>query len=828
MAPVQSGNLNAPEQPAPAFTFTRADAAALALLVASIVAMFWKVIFGGELFFYRDISNYTYPTTQFIHELCRQGILPYWNPYLNYGQPILANPNLLFFYPYTLLIVLLPFDLAFSLHFVVHFALAAVGTYLLARTWGQSYLAAFFAASVFVFSGPVLSLGNFYNTVACCAWIPWALLATHHALESKRLRAWVLLVVVFSLQWLAAEPLTMMATFGICFAYAIYRRGTAGRVWSWVNLRLLAAFFLVGCGMLLLCAVQLLPAVDMLSNSHRSNGLTFAETTMWSANPLALLEAAMPSFGSFLAAPPAWGWLVSDRNDPYNTSNFLGFVPLFFAFAGWAMGRDRRRTFLAGAAGILVLLSFGHYTPVFALARLLLPPLLVVRFPIKLLVHVVFLLAILAGWGFDALRNASLPWAASRRRVRVPLEVLLGCVVVVLGTAWVARPTIMSGLRWSLRQLGAFPYDLQPVPDYLIALLRFQLPGLAGFCLAAVILILGLEQGKKWARPVAYALAFLAIYQLATVNYDANPTVPKSFYTYQPPVLEELKGAPASYRFIAMRPTAQISDQSDLRTYLNFQSIPEARDLPESARSAFAARIQLYTGSMFYRVEGSINLDPERSVPPALYDVKIYIDRNKANPLPLHCMLGRLNVRYILRPTSADTSVTRPVADIFNGSPEASRLYEDLCFVPRTYVASNSLFLTSSDETLNRLALPEFDSTDTVIIAASSGSSPSVSGSGPAGQVEITHRGPDSVTMRAQLDRPGYIVLLDRFDPNWHAILDGRPVPVLRVNQLFRAVYADAGQHQLRYVYRQSGLLPGLVCSLCALVALVGLCFIGG
>ena len=81
---------------------------------------------------------------------------------------MLANPNLLFFYPYTLLLILLPFDLAYTLHFVLHFALAGIGTYLLARTWGQSYLAAFFAAFVFVFSGQVLSLGNVYNTVACC------------------------------------------------------------------------------------------------------------------------------------------------------------------------------------------------------------------------------------------------------------------------------------------------------------------------------------------------------------------------------------------------------------------------------------------------------------------------------------------------------------------------------------------------------------------------------------------------------------------------------------------------------------------------------------
>ena len=158
------------------------DVAAVVLLVASLVGMFWKVIFTSAMFFYRDVYNYTFPSARFIHDICRQGFLPYWNPYLNYGQPVLANPNLLFFYPFTLLIVLLPVDIAYTMHFLVHFALAGIGVYVLARSWGQTYQGAFFAAFVFMFSGPVLSLGDLYNESACAAWIPWALLVTDRAL----------------------------------------------------------------------------------------------------------------------------------------------------------------------------------------------------------------------------------------------------------------------------------------------------------------------------------------------------------------------------------------------------------------------------------------------------------------------------------------------------------------------------------------------------------------------------------------------------------------------------------------------------------------------
>ncbi|HEX5482452.1 MAG TPA: hypothetical protein VFZ08_07475, partial [Terriglobia bacterium] len=141
----------------PRIKFDRRDYAAMLLLVLAIVAMFWKVLFTSQMFFYRDVYNFTYPHIKFIHDACRHGYLPYWNPLLNYGEPVLANPNFLFFYPFTLLIILLPVAYAYCLHYVLHFAIAALGAYCLARQWKQSRWAALFAASAFALSGPLLS-----------------------------------------------------------------------------------------------------------------------------------------------------------------------------------------------------------------------------------------------------------------------------------------------------------------------------------------------------------------------------------------------------------------------------------------------------------------------------------------------------------------------------------------------------------------------------------------------------------------------------------------------------------------------------------------------
>jgi hypothetical protein len=731
------------------------------------------------------------------------------------------------------------------MHFLVHFALAGIGVYVLARSWKQSYLGAFFAAFVFMFSGPVLSLGNFTNESACAAWIPWAVLVTDRALASTRLRLWILLIVIFSFQWVAGEPFTMLATFGLCFAYSFYRCGTWSKLWSKPNFRLLTIFFLVGAGMMLLCAAQFLPASDLLSQSRRGlQGLRFRETANWAVNPFSLLQMIVPDFfGSEIASTSGWIWLMSNSNLPYFLSIFLGFVPFYCALAGWGLARPLRRNFVAGAAGIFLLLSFGNFTPVFALAYLLLPPLTVVRYPVKLLILVTFLLSILAGWGFDALRLTDSPWKTHGRRLLAPLKVFLGSVLAVLAVAWLLPAAIKVPTHWALSRMGENPFDLNQMADFLVTMLRFQFPGLVGFCLGGIVLAYGLEQRKAWAQPGLYAFALLAMGQLLTANYNTNPTVPKTFFTYTPPVLREFKGAPGTYRVASFWPVVQIPDPKNMQTYINFESIPEAAGLDSLGQGAFQARSQLATGSMLNHVEGSINLDIERSMPPYLYDVEIFQDQHTTDHLHVDCLLGRTNVKYIIHPTAADSAATRAFAEVPNGSTKPSHLYEDLCFVPRTYVAGDFLFSTSSAETLDHLSSLNFDALNTVILATTADSSsdverggnpagadpalrqargdtglkPGATPAGPAGNVEIVHRDPNSVTLRAQLTRPAYVVLLDRYDPNWLATLDGRPAPVLRANQAFRAVYAGAGLHEIRFCYHQRGFHLGIIISvLCA------------
>lgn len=818
--------------------FTRRDWAPLILLLAAHVAMFWKVLFTPAMFFYRDVYNYSYPHARFIQQACRAGFLPYWNPLLNYGEPVLANPNFLFFYPSTVLLIALPVDLAYTLHYVIHFMLAAVGAYGLARRWGQSRLAAFVAGFVFSMSGPVLSLGNLYNHAAAAAWIPWALLVTDVAVARRSRQPFVLLTLIFTLQFLASEPFTLFATFILCLAYALFEAGDRRRPQAAANLRLVGTFAVVGTLMVALSAVQLLPSLHLLSNAQRGlRGLPFNETTSWSIHPLHLLEWVVPGFfGSAIETPTLWTMVLSNRNMPYYLSSFLGFVPLFLAFVGWALGKNCRRNFAGFGALIFLVLAFGRFTPVFALAYLLFPPLALVRFPAKLIIPMMLLVAVLAGWGLDTLRECTGESKTRARRVMVYLGVILALVVVVwlaslvapgwvgsLGD-WILLSTNQMFVRTPAGELTAEQVAWAAV--FFVKMLQIHLPGVAGFVLGGILWLWALERHSIWSKRVVPAAFFIGIGQLAWVNYSANPTVPKTFYSYQPPVLDHFDPSGKPYRFAYVFREAQEQQTTpDVQGFVNFDSIPEARDLPPRAQVPFRDRLILARATMLLDVEGVMNIDVEHSYPIYLYDFWTLALRGLADSSQTACLLGRTNVRYQVLRARTDDRTQREVAPIFNGSPDPHYLYEILCTMPRAYAVRRARVAPNAFDALRRLADPKFDAAGEIFLPAGSQIPTSNEEPGAAGTVEIVKYAPNEVVVRAALNQPGYVVLLDRFDPNWHASSDGHEVPVLRANHVFRAVHGGAGTHEVRFFYRQRGLKLGLALSLGTFVLLAFLYF---
>jgi uncharacterized membrane protein YfhO len=85
--------------------------------------------------------------------------------------------------------------------------------------------------------------------------------------------------------------------------------------------------------------------------------------------------------------------------------------------------------------------------------------------------------------------------------------------------------------------------------------------------------------------------------------------------------------------------------------------------------------------------------------------------------------------------------------------------------------------------------------------------------------VRISQERADHIVLEVDVDRPGYVVLADAFDPGWQATLDGAAVTLLRANLAFRAVATPSGRHTVELVYRPRALWAGLFVSAASLLA---------
>ena len=191
-----------------------------------------------------DFTSQYYPLQLFAARELAEGRLPAWDPYLNAGQPGLADIQTGFFYPLNLLpnLVLALFGLSFSVgllqaQVVLHFSLASLFTYLLvrhlARRAGARVAAARFAGAVaaltFSYAGYLTSFPVQQLTILETAiWLPLVLLfldrASHH---SRPLPQLILAGLALACALLAGHPQTSMYLFYAALAYGIFASWTS-------------------------------------------------------------------------------------------------------------------------------------------------------------------------------------------------------------------------------------------------------------------------------------------------------------------------------------------------------------------------------------------------------------------------------------------------------------------------------------------------------------------------------------------------------------------------------------------------------------------------
>ena len=343
----------------------------------------------------RDLSVFFYPNILSWVQSIKNGELPLWNPYIMSGEPLLASVQPAFLYPLSIVYLIFSVDFAFNLTIVLHFFLSGVFTFLLMKELKASDEAAAISAVAFTFGGYLLSVHNVMSTLISVAWFPAVVTLF---LKSLRLRSWKYIILcAFSLYCMFAGGglEIFIMTSGTLLLLASFPFLYQQKEVTLPLLQRLVFFLMVFIFFSLVGAVQILPFLELIPHSIRSDGISYREATIWSLAPKNLFYLFAPDI--FWKGPKFY-W----TDQSWLKTIYTGFLP-FFLSAFFLMEKGRRRLLVVFTITGAFFLSLGGHNLLYPYLFEWVPVLKKIRYPVKFFFIVIFLVCLSAGWGWDFL-----------------------------------------------------------------------------------------------------------------------------------------------------------------------------------------------------------------------------------------------------------------------------------------------------------------------------------------------------------------------------------------------------------------------------------------
>jgi hypothetical protein len=769
------------------------------LLVVLNVGFFGDALFADKTFFVRDVSFFHYPLKRLVTEAYKQGHWPLWNPYIQLGQPLLANPNAMALYPTQVLFQLLPFELAFNLHFVLHCMLAGLATFYLMRELGASRSAAFLSAELYNFSGVTLSFLNLFNILPVVALLPLLALALARTLRHFSLVAAGCTSLLFGVFFLLLEPLSSLAValFLIPFVVWIMIVLVPRRK---ISLRKEALLFavIIGSG-LCLAAGQIFPTLELMNYSGRKGGLDFDVVSFWSLHPVSLLQVVIPRlFGEYfrLAEPPPWGNLFFDNREPYLLSCYLGFFSLLLAlFGGIFMKKRGLNGFLLGISFVALLLALGKHGPIYPWLFHNIPIFRYGRYPVKFLVVVTFCISLLAGFGLERLEELRPQLWNGPTRTRWGVLFFASFALALLCFFMVLSPQrILSFLTEVTIAADHIALNYQGNTLNLKTNLITESLRNVQIQLASFVVFLGLVLWKK-IRPniVRGTVLSLVLFDLLINNFWINPLISSDFYA----------PAPAAV-FLGK----QFAQEGPGRIYNFEQNLDKERViLGQTDSVAWVALYRKLTLFQFLaakdHVQYSVFNPIDRLETLSSQDVRAELAAAPGLDEKLEILAG-LNVAFVVS-TKEIRNERLSLEGLFQvNSNQPFRIYRLRNRLPRVFLLDVSIRECSNQSNAGSTGVPNVApialSTNDLIQLQS-------------GRAQITNYSSDRVDINASAERPSLLVLLDGKYPGWNARIDGALVPVRSFRETFRAVSLPSGNHNVTFTYSPMSFWTGFCLS---------------
>jgi hypothetical protein len=139
--------------------------------------------------------------------------------------------------------------------------------------------------------------------------------------------------------------------------------------------------------------------------------------------------------------------------------------------------------------------------------------------------------------------------------------------------------------------------------------------------------------------------------------------------------------------------------------------------------------------------------------------------------------------------------------------------------LPRAKLYTRWEIQTNDLANLTRLVDPRFDPVSEVLVSDSIAAPPAGGGGNNAEATIADYQG-NRVTIKTKSDKPGVLLLNDRWDPNFKVTVNGKPTPLLRCNFIMRGAEVPAGEAVVEFHFQPP--MHSLYISIAALVVALG------
>ena len=770
------------------------------LLTLAVTISFFPFLLGNQFFLDSDLTNYFYPIYHTYHQALAEKANFLWDPLLLSGYPTYVSQSGGLLDPANLLIFrFLDARPGLHLRLFIDYLCIVFFSYLAGRSFNLSPLASSLIGLGFILG---LTRNNITNpSVASSLFLLPLLFYVSNKLFGIHPFRYAILGG-FGVGWAILSGNAQFILYSLCtvsffFAFLFWIHYRQNRVGIW---RSVAAFLLLILLGLAIASPQILAVVSFTSLTVRSGGLDYAAATNKVIGLNQLINFVLPDYLYF-------PYLGVGRYGLY-----IGiFWFLMFLSALPLVRRSQTVAFLYAFFGLIFLASI-QYSPLFYLLHKV-PVFNLLRSPSRWMFLGVFLMSLLAGFGFDRLSRERIRLGIWSKVAAVFLCVSLVSVFLVyfggsplkdfaVGSAVPAASRFMPEKSQDYYQeiLGE-AYDVFRATVSL-GNINFMVPFLLIY-VAAFLLYLYLSSAieSRAFRRTGFILSiatFISIFLIqgkTSVAWDFIP--PHSPVSY----LEDYNSS--EWRFFPFLLYRARSEQFQSHFVLSPKAV-EA-DAGAALLGGLPNLNELYGISS---IDGYEPFMASRWIMPLAKLGSIYgIQAEETHKLGKEPeallaenlnLLSMMNARYVISGVSLAIQGLELKKTLFTPQYKLKLyLYENKNALPRFYWARSVVFLKGPDAGTVLNSVNDFEQSTFIECSDCFNGK----GSLRPGSISPLTIENGRYHLETKNDSTGWLVLSESNLPGWKADIDGAGVPIFRANELYMAVEVPSGVHSVDFHY---------------------------